>query len=101
MAFLIFCSFASRELHELLFHQHDEGVTCEAQDGTVHLHGEEYLPDNCFLCTLNTTELSVEKSTSIKESVQQTATQISFYQNPNFHQHQFSFLLRGPPVLNG
>lgn len=101
MAFLIFCSFGGRELHELLFHHHDENVSCEAQDGVVHLHGEEYLPDHCFLCTLNTTELSVEESTFTKEFALQTTTQNTSYQNPTFRQHQFSFLLRGPPVLNG
>jgi hypothetical protein len=100
LAALVFQVVALKEVHHLLEHEHEAVAHCEANGNQTHLHGEEYHPEDCFICDFHFAPATLEfHEITISALTVPDSEDSFFYQNSPTQRVNWHFQLRGPPAL--
>jgi hypothetical protein len=89
-----------KEVHHLLEHDHDAVAHCEASSNETHLHGEEYHPEDCFLCVFHFAPATLSfEDISIEAPLFPVKLPFFSYKSCLTPRQNWHFQLRGPPAL--
>ncbi|MBK9017408.1 MAG: hypothetical protein IPM82_27050 [Saprospiraceae bacterium] len=100
LAALILQVVALKEVHHLLEHHHDAVAHCTDSGSGTHLHGEEYHPEDCFICVFHFAPATLEFHEFSVETPVCKALQSSFFYHKTLTSRvNWHFQLRGPPCL--